>query len=1131
MPLAPVVSPQAKRTIQEAFGSLDKTISPADSRNFANTTLQDVRLAAMQLEEQLAARRSLRNMRRLEPLFKGLEHYAKVIEVLCNGTPYLAWIWAPITLVLRLASEYVEAFEKIINAYSRIAESLKRFESLNEAFASDKDFQQTLAAFYADILEFHQHAYKTTTRNGWKILFITSWGRFQRRFDHTLENMKRHESLIDNEANARNILEAQKMRQEIREWRKHDLERIERLEKDEAGKQYHSITSWLKVNDSEQQLMYDALHSEGQSHPGTCTWVHKNKKVQLFLQRKPVNQVLWLQGVPGSGKSVLTTELVAFAESAGYYTLRFLCSSSNRSNTYDQILKSLFLQLLRKDSELIANVYKQNVLGKPPPSSTTVGKLFHKILMSMPSSGCQDDYIWVFIDGLNECDDKTQTKVVNLVSLMISNATRSRRIICKIFISSRASETISRQLRSKETLSLTEEKSSLSQAIKQYTSQRLQFLDDKLGQLGMTATEIGEIEHSITRKSDGMFLYARLILDYLANNIFLRGSEVISAVNDLPEKLSDFYHQILSQMLAPLNPQSVYHIKTMFEWIAFARRPLKRVEFLSAMAFSEGDYSVTTVAPEFILQACNTLVEERSDTTLSFIHNSVQEFLESPASNLCITEIPAIEKQGIATLACLISGLQTFSQSFDQRTRILQVAKGLHALQIYATEYWTDYLLRYMELAAMHDSSSKLVKLASELSQRLDGLTGPNFDGAGINTLSLDSRLELLKPYPILETQAKVAMHERSIKHLEAQSEQLVQALESADNYDDRTEQGLEAILSLYQKTILFLLDQEEYPGLSPRELQKFKLHFRTSAYTCRFSSCPHATLGFESKRAWLEHETAHLRRLACPVAECQYPPFFSNKTLQNHIRVHHNNVTGGKPIRRDRTRPKPGDPSLSRRQSSPTILPNPTGGLDSGPPLADNSLTLSDWDILLAATKTSPMNASQDLLAVPPNTRPWGPPLLSNQQHVWPSAEQRSSPRPESPWAELDRTMSDIYQDELSNPNFTSTSASQAPQTPPTGSLNMDQQPPNQPQPPIFLLRPENMRTIGYLNDQERQRYEEDLLRLWARIDQNPPDSMEHQIAKHKVSEFSRIVMHKINVLHVRNPANAQGQANLARP
>ncbi|KAI0814683.1 hypothetical protein GGR55DRAFT_442188 [Xylaria sp. FL0064] len=407
-----------------------------------------------------------------------------------------------------------------------------------------------------------------------------------------------------------------------------------------------------------------------------------------------------------------------------------------------------------------------------------------------------------------------------------------------------------------------------------------------------------------------------------------------------------------------------------------------------------------------------------------------------------------------------------------------------------------------MELAEMHDSSSKLVKLASELSQRLNGLTGPNFDGASINTLSLDSRLELLKPYPIIETQAKVAMRERSIKHLEAKSELLVQALETADNDVDRTEQGLEAILSLYQKTILFLLDQEEYPGLSPQELEKFKLHFRTS-----------------------------LRRLACPVAECQFPPFFSHKTLQNHTRVHHNNVTGGKPIRRDRTRPKPGDPSLFGRQSSPTIVPKATGGFDSSPPLADNSLI--DPAVSIAAANPSPMNASQDLLAVPPNTRPVGQPFLSNQQHVWPSAEQ-SSPRPESPLSKLDRTTSDIYQDELPNPNLTSTSASQAPQTPPTGSLKMHQQPPNQPlqgQPSIRLLRPENMRTIQYFDAVERQRYEEGLQVLWAKVERNPPESKEHQIAKHHVSAFSHMVMNKIKTRHALNLANAQGQANLAGP
>lgn len=159
MPLKPAVSTDAKQVVKAAFDQLDKIILQQDSQAFSSTVLDDVRKAALALEEQLACRRSLRNMRRLLPLFAGLEHYGKSMEILCNGTPYLPWVWAPITLVLRIASEYAEAFEKLIKAYSRIAESLQRFKILQDALNADRDFQQTLAVFYANILQFHGQAY------------------------------------------------------------------------------------------------------------------------------------------------------------------------------------------------------------------------------------------------------------------------------------------------------------------------------------------------------------------------------------------------------------------------------------------------------------------------------------------------------------------------------------------------------------------------------------------------------------------------------------------------------------------------------------------------------------------------------------------------------------------------------------------------------------------------------------------------------------------------------------------------------------------------------------------------------------------------------------------------------------
>jgi hypothetical protein len=120
MPLAPAVSTLAQQTIRAAFENLELTVTPADSRAFRSTTLQHVRTAALELENQLAARQALCNMRRLEPLLKGLEHYSKVVDVLCNGTPFLPWIWAPIILILRVASEYVEAFEQIMKGYSKV---------------------------------------------------------------------------------------------------------------------------------------------------------------------------------------------------------------------------------------------------------------------------------------------------------------------------------------------------------------------------------------------------------------------------------------------------------------------------------------------------------------------------------------------------------------------------------------------------------------------------------------------------------------------------------------------------------------------------------------------------------------------------------------------------------------------------------------------------------------------------------------------------------------------------------------------------------------------------------------------------------------------------------------------------
>jgi hypothetical protein len=90
------LTPQARRTFKDSFERFERTVqkrSKTDQREFSDTTLRDVHEAAKEIEQQLAAQQRLRNLKRLEPLLNGLEAYSKVLEVLCNGTPYLPWIW------------------------------------------------------------------------------------------------------------------------------------------------------------------------------------------------------------------------------------------------------------------------------------------------------------------------------------------------------------------------------------------------------------------------------------------------------------------------------------------------------------------------------------------------------------------------------------------------------------------------------------------------------------------------------------------------------------------------------------------------------------------------------------------------------------------------------------------------------------------------------------------------------------------------------------------------------------------------------------------------------------------------------------------------------------------------------
>lgn len=70
-----------------------------------------------------------------------------------------------------MSSDYLKALESLLKAYEQIAESLPRIDRLSTALSDNHDFQKVLAVFYADIIEFHSHAYRFMRRKGMALSF------------------------------------------------------------------------------------------------------------------------------------------------------------------------------------------------------------------------------------------------------------------------------------------------------------------------------------------------------------------------------------------------------------------------------------------------------------------------------------------------------------------------------------------------------------------------------------------------------------------------------------------------------------------------------------------------------------------------------------------------------------------------------------------------------------------------------------------------------------------------------------------------------------------------------------------------------------------------------------------------
>lgn len=372
-----------------------------------------------------------------------------------------------------------------------------------------------------------------------------------------MEDLARHEQQIDKEANAYDIAEAKNTRRALEEWRQESLAKIQKAEQDQTARQLDAICSWLKSNETDQLLIFDRISTEGANHPGTCSWVLNNTKLSNWLRADQSGiTCIWLQGNPGTGKSIISGQLVNFLNASHkcFVTCHFCTYSYASSTRYDEILKLLLLQLVRASSDLAAHIYDGYVIGRKPVSMSVLERLLQTAITVLAEDLGRQQSIHMIIDGLDEMEADKQRRLISLMNGILKSQSLDRATF-KVLFSSRRSQIIENGLQKRPAVILGDEKESLERAICTYAEQRLKAQSYRFSQLALKDRDFIDIGESIAKKADGthhaprqelttdqaigMFLWARLVLDYITHNMFYSSQEIWDAINTLPRKLAE----------------------------------------------------------------------------------------------------------------------------------------------------------------------------------------------------------------------------------------------------------------------------------------------------------------------------------------------------------------------------------------------------------------------------------------------------------------------------------------------------------------------------------------------------------------------------------------------------------------
>ncbi|KAI8951873.1 WD40 repeat-like protein [Xylaria longipes] len=842
-------------SFQRALKRFQKALPPDLADEFSVCTLDDVRGICRNIQDAHGREGKLRHMRRLAPFIEAMEQFGKVIEVFTNVNDVVCFIWGPIKFLLCIARTHIDSFDKLLDMYDKIGNAIPGLQRYQAAFEKHPPLATVLEDYYSDILEFHQAALSVFRRPRWKELFHSTWKTFDSKFGPILQSMEKRRELLESEKGSATLYEIQQLRQDIS-----DMYTKQRNQTDQENVEKHRReVSYIREKLEAPNYRIDQeMSTEDRHGHSSGTWIFEDPSFCSWSNNDtPGHGVLYVNGIPGAGKTTLMSVVIEnFLDSKcskeKRHCVAYFYFKQKQPNkvSHNSSLRALLLQLVERDSAISDNLFEKisSIDGVNLRSTKVLEGLVKTTLESYRIS-------YIVLDGLDECAPNEAAKSVEWFLSLINGGLAGTNSTLRVLFCGQRDGTIDKLLSDQSSISL--EASGHVEDIRQYCRHFCRRIREKFN---ISPVMEEDIILRVTNGAQGMFLYARVVLENLWNQTRLSRLRQEIEPGTFPQGIEKAYERVAVRIFEMSSMAEREDARRILGWIICARRLLRWREIQSLFCIDpvkgDVDYEERRLRVT-CKELCGSLVDVHHATNktspediVKIVHETAREYLVQRK-----WLDASLEHARLAIFCSRYLTSPPFADGINEKAIVTNAVKGYYALQDYAVQYWFDHFRECIEVRVTLDPDRFLEVMA----------------GARV----------FLESYGL---PSKMGHCEDTTGH-----ERVARAIAAipGDSYERNEYLNIEHRTTLIRNTIETL----GMPALGPTVQEILtNLHGNIISYKCTKPWCESFTVGFENAEDRKSHINRHDRPFRCPLESCFafQIGYDTRAKLDQHKKKHH---------------------------------------------------------------------------------------------------------------------------------------------------------------------------------------------------------------------------------------------------